>query len=204
MHLVALNTAAIQQLDLQVQDNTTRLDSAESRLAVLESTTNSLTKANLNVTNTVNTLNLTVTGTTQLASLEVTGITQLATLEVERIISQGNLPTAVLSATTTGQGSTYTIEGNDTAGTVTITTGINYIPTQPSQDTPYPLAAGEQVEVTFDEVFDLAPRVTLTPTSEGSATMGYYVTQSETEFRIVFTEAPASNTEYNFNYQVIQ
>ena len=98
----------------------------------------------------------------------------------------------------------YVVASNDTAGTITITTGINYIPTQPSQDTPYPLAAGEQVVVTFDKPFDTAPRVTLTPTSQGSATIGYYVMQSETEFRIVFTEAPASNTQYNFNYQVIQ
>ena len=67
-----------------------------------------------------------------------------------------------------------------------------------------PLAAGEQVIVTFDKPYATAPRVTLTPNSENAANMRYYVTQTTTEFKIIFTTPPVTGDQYDFNYQVIQ
>jgi hypothetical protein len=98
----------------------------------------------------------------------------------------------------------YVVASNDTAGTITITTGIDYLPTPPSQDTPYPLAAGEQVVVTFDEAFSTVPRITLTPTSPEAASMNYYITKDTTSFTIHFTNTPTASTTYSFDYQAIQ
>jgi hypothetical protein len=194
--IISVLTKSVQELDLQVQSNTSRISFAESRLSVLESTTTNLTKRNLTVTNTTTTLNLTVTGTATITNLKVTGLTELADLKVDRIITKGNTPTAVLGATTTGQGSTYTIEGNDTAGTITYTSGTNTIAN--------PLASGEQVTVTFNNPFTATPRVTLTPTSEGAANIRYYVLQTETDFKLIFTDTPVGQTDFSFNYQILQ
>jgi hypothetical protein len=179
----------------------------------------SLTTTSLNVTDTATITNLevadilsvtgdlTVTGTTQLASLEVTGITQLANLEVtgvtelaelrvDRIVSKGNLPTAVLAATTTGQGSTYLVEGNDTAGSITITTGTD----EPLN----PLSAGEQITVTFDKVFATTPRIALTAKDITSASIRHYVETTTTGLVIHFIDAPAVTTTYTFDYIILQ
>jgi hypothetical protein len=145
-----------------------------------------------------------VTGQTTLTDLKVTGITQLATLRVDRIISNGNLPTAVLAATTTGQGSTYTIEGNDTAGTIQFTTGIEFTPTHPSTDTPYPLAVGEQVTITFDSPYAVAPRIALTAKDAQSAGVRYFAETTTTGMVVHFLDAPTATTTYTFDFIVIQ
>jgi hypothetical protein len=194
--ITALNSNAIVELDLQIQSNTTRLNTAEATLAVLNSTTTNLIKRNLTVTNRTTTLNLTVTGTATIANLKVTGTTELADLKVDRIITKGNTPTAVLAATTTGQGSTYTIEGNDTAGTITYTSGTNTVLN--------PLASGEQITVMFDKPFDTQPRIALTAKDLDSATVRTFVETTVNGFVINFLDTPAQSTEYNFDYIIIQ
>jgi hypothetical protein len=52
--------------------------------------------------------------------------------------------------------------------------------------------------------YGVAPRVTLTPNSEKAANMRYYVMQTATEFKVVFTDTPVAGDQYDFNYQVIQ
>jgi hypothetical protein len=193
----AVLTKGLQELDLQVRNQSTRLTQAEQTLAVLNSTTTNLTKRNITVSNQFTTLRLKVTGLTELASLKVTGLTELANLKVNgKIITAGNTPTAVLGSTTTGQGSTYTIEGNDTAGTITYTSGTN--------TTLNPLAAGEQITVTFDEVFATIPRIALTAKDAGSAEVRTFVETTTEGFIINFLDAPAENTAYTFDYIVIQ
>ncbi len=189
-HLTALITKAVQQLDVQVQSH-------DTRLSALESSTTNLTKKNITVTNQTTTGKLSVTGTATLTNLKVTGATEVADLKVNgKIISAGSTPTAVLGVSTTGNGSTYSISGNDTAGSVEITTGT---------DTPAnPLASGVQASITFTEAYSSAPRVTLTPTSEAAAEIGYYITKTTSGFKIRFTQQPQANTTYSFDYQTIQ
>jgi hypothetical protein len=188
--IVGLLTKVVQILDLQVQSNTSRIETLEA--AVFDSNFTDLT-----VTNNISTLNLTVTGTATITNLKVTGLTEVADLKVNgKIITAGNTPTAVLGATTTGQGSTYSIEGNDSAGTITLTTGTNTVLS--------PLAAGEQVAVSFNVPFGTTPRVTLTPLTATSATLDYYVTRDVNGFKLNFVTAPAANTIYSFDYQILQ
>jgi hypothetical protein len=150
----------------------------------------------LKVTGVTELADLKVTGTTELASLKVTGLTELADLKVDRIITKGNTPTAVLAATTTGQGSTYTIEGNDTAGTITYTSGTNTVLN--------PLASGEQITITFDKQFTTTPRITLTPLTAEAATLDYFVSRNVDGFKINFVTPPTATTIYSFDYQILE
>jgi len=187
LHMSALMAKGIQQLDIQVQAN-------DARLGVLEAGNFS---GNLSVAGNA-TINgaLTVQGTTTLATLNVTSSADIAQLTIGRLISKGVSPTTVLGATTGINGVTA-IDGNDTAGTISYTAGTPSLPANP-------LAAGEQVIVTFNKPYALAPRVTLTPNSEKAANMRYYVMQTATEFKIVFTDTPVASDVYSFNYQIIQ
>ncbi|MEK7472022.1 MAG: hypothetical protein AAB624_02125 [Patescibacteria group bacterium] len=130
-------------------------------------------------------------------NLKVLGDTEVANITVNgKIITAGDTPTIVLGATTTGDGSSYTIEGNDIAGSITITTGTATIDN--------PLAAGEQAVMTFITPFTTTPRITLTPTTEAAANIKYFITKSGTEFKLHFTEAPLPNSIYSFDYQILQ
>jgi hypothetical protein len=197
--ITVLLTGAIQQLDLQVQNLESRLTQAEATLAVLNSTTTNLTKANLTVTNTTSTLNLTVTGTATIANLKVTGLTELADLKVDRIISKGNVPVAIELAGAGVNGVLpvdpqvlAVVTGNDTAGVASINTGVG-------------ATAGDLIEVTFDKPYSQAPIVTLTPLGQEAATVRYYIKSvTTTGFIISVLDAPTDNTEYKYQYQIIQ
>jgi len=194
--VAVLLTNALKDVDLTVQSNTNQINLIKNRLTVLESTTSNLTKANLTVTSRVSTLNLTVTGTATINNLTVTGVTELTELKVDRIMSKGNVPTAVLSATTTGQGSTTTIEGNDTAGSISFTTGTNTVQK--------PLASGRQATLIFNKVYTTAPRIALTAKDMNTAGMRHYVETTTTGFKLHFLDTPSASTSYTFDYIVIQ
>jgi hypothetical protein len=140
--------------------------------------------------------NLTVQGTTTLKDLIVVGNTIVKQLTVDRIISHGDTPTGVLGATT-GYNGTVAIEGNDTAGSITYTAGSQVLPA-------HPLAAGEQITLTFVQPYTTTPRVLLTPTSDKAANIRYYVQRTDTEFKLIFTDVPVAGDTYSFDYQVIQ
>ncbi len=180
----ALSINGIKQLDVIVQNN-------ESRLDVLESSTNNLTKKNLVVTNQTTTEKLTVTETATVASLTVTGVTEVQDLKVNgKFITAGATATAVLGASA-GTGSYYIVEGNDTAGFVEVQTGTT-------------VSDGEQIEVTFDEAYDVEPRIAVTAKDAASASVRYFVETTATGFTINFVDAPEENTDYSFDYIVIQ
>lgn len=165
-------------------------DNLSSRITAVESGNFS---GNLTVSgNTSISGSLTVTGTTNLTNLKVGGTTEVANLKVNgKIITYGNTPTVVLGTATTGDGSSYSIEGNDTAGSITINTGA--APT-----------AGEQATVIFVTPFTTTPRITLTSTTEAAGNISYYITKSGTEFRLHFTTPPEASNTYSFDYQVLQ
>jgi hypothetical protein len=183
----ALIVNAVQELDVQVQANDTRLDVVEA--GIFSGNLSVAGSAQING-------NLKVQGTTQLASLKVTGLTEVADLKVDRIISKGNVPTAVLGVTTTGQGSTYVIEGNDTAGTITFTTGSSTILN--------PLASGEQVSITFDKPFTTVPRIAITAVNGEALDMPVFAEKTVTGFKLITNQAPLENTTYQYDYIVIQ
>ena len=187
--LTTMLATAVQQLDVQVQNNDTRLDVVESGEFA----------GNLHVNGSAQfDGNLAVTGDTTLTKLTVTGDTEVQQLTVNgKIITMGDTPTAVLGAQATGQGAIVTISGNDTAGTINYEAGTEVLPTNP-------MDLGEQVNVEFTEPYTAQPRVTVTPTSEAAAKTRYYIVRSTTGFNLVFVDIPTVGQTYSYDYQIIQ
>ncbi|NDD85988.1 hypothetical protein EBZ38_17150, partial [bacterium] len=126
---------------------------------------------NLNVSGATTLTTLTVTGSVTIQqNLTVQGNTTIAgNLTVGgKIITAGATPVAVLGVAT-GIGASYTIEGNDTAGTITVVTGTS-------------VSYGEQVAVNFSAAYTSVPRINLTPISEAAGNQNYYLARDTSGF----------------------
>ena len=98
------------------------------------------------------------------------------------------------AANCTGSSPTVSLSGNDTAGTVTITT-----------DATGPCIAGTLVTVTFANSYGSVPRIILSPAGTNGATLQYYNNSSTTTtFTIDTNTVPAAATTYKYNYWVAQ
>lgn len=107
------------------------------------------------------------------------------------IVPTGTAPTAAAQASA-GTGATATVAGRDTAGAVTLTSGSASV------------ATGNQVIVTFNKPFAVAPVVHLTPVTAALGALHPYVAAtSTTTFTIGLASAPSTGTAYIFNYVVI-
>ncbi len=139
---------------------------------------------------------LTVNGLVTAGSLSVGSIT-ISTINISgdlafggHIIPSGSQP-SVRTSTAAGGGSA-SITGNDTAGTITITTGGSGT------------AAGEMAIVTFQKAFGSTPKVQLTPVNAAASNLRYFATKSSTFFTINSSTAPSAGTVYIFDYFVVQ
>ena len=106
------------------------------------------------------------------------------------LVPSGATPAAVTSVA--AGGGTVVIDGNDTAGTIVITTG-NGAP-----------LAGEMAIISFKAAFATTPKVQLTPLSGAAADLHFYATRSAGFFTINSTTAPAAGGTYSFDYFVSQ
>lgn len=105
------------------------------------------------------------------------------------LVAGGPIPSRSTLATT-GNGGTTSVNGSDTAGTVTINTGTN-----PS--------TGCLIAVNFTSPFLATPHMLLTPVGASSATLNYYVTRSTTGFNICSVNSPQADQSYVYDYFVI-
>lgn len=140
--------------------------------------------------------NLTVNGLITAASLNVGSLT-LSSINLSsnlvfggHIVPSGTAPAA--RASSGAAGGSVVITGNDTAGTITITTGSGG------------LTAGELAVITFKTAFGATPKVQLTPLNAAAANLNYFATHTATFFTINSTTAPAAGTTYIFDYLVTQ
>lgn len=106
------------------------------------------------------------------------------------LVPSGATPQAKPSVATSG--GSIIIDGNDTAGTVTINMGGGT------------LFAGELVIVTFREKYSGTPKVQLTPVTSDASKLDYYVTRSPSFFTINTSSTPTSGASYVFDYLVTQ
>jgi hypothetical protein len=182
----ALIVNAVQEIDIQVQSNT-------SRIANLEASTTNLTKRNLTVTNTTSTLNLTVTGTATINNLRVTGTTEVANLKVNgKITAAGNKPTPSVLGTSVNNAQAIIATGTDVAGSITLTTDLI-------------APVDGKLKIVFSTPYSSAPIVNLTAVGRDAAGLGAYVeSASATELVINFFNTPTAQKTYNFNYQIIE
>jgi hypothetical protein len=85
------------------------------------------------------------------------------------------------------------VSGNDTAGTITVTTGTGCA------------SAGILATITFANAYGSAPRVVMTPTTADSAGLTYYNgSTTTTGFTLDTATIPTDSTSYIYNYHVIQ
>lgn len=89
-----------------------------------------------------------------------------------------------------GAGGTSSLNGSDTAGTITINTGSG-----PS--------VGCYVSVTFVTPFSSTPHILITPVGSTSANLLYYVNRSTSSFSLCSDNSPSAGQTYTFDYFVI-
>jgi hypothetical protein len=91
-----------------------------------------------------------------------------------------------------GAGATASIDGNDSAGTVTINTGSGTG------------AASPLVTITFRTPYAKIPRVLITPVGQSSGTLSVYVQKTDKSFSINAASNARPGTSYAFDYWVVQ
>ncbi|MDL2342449.1 MAG: tail fiber domain-containing protein, partial [Patescibacteria group bacterium] len=152
-----------------------------------------LTTQNLTVTKLATFATLHVTGAVQIdGGLTVAGPTSVQDITVNgHVITAGTTPTFT-ALTAAGANATATVNGNDTSGTITLTTGVT--PT-----------VGDMATVTFNKAFGKTPRIIITPNDGKSAPLLIYPTQmSATSFNFALSNLPAGATTYSFNYFIVE
>ena len=124
-------------------------------------------------------------------NLGITNLTASGSLSFGgHLIPSGATPSGTPSVAASG--GTVTVSGNDTAGTVTITTGGSAT------------LAGEMAIISFHTAFATTPKVQLTPITSSAAGLRYYATRSPGFFTIDTATAPDTSTNYVFDYLVTQ
>ena len=107
-----------------------------------------------------------------------------------RIITGGGTPLATaLSAA--GTGATVTIDGNDSAGRITITTGSG-------------TTAGEISKIDFSTTFGKDAKTNLTPMNGSAAQLEYYYSSTNTNFTLKSNNQLSPNTTYIYSYWVVE
>src|ERR1700676_70915 len=98
---------------------------------------------------------------------------------------------AVAAGANAGTGATAALVGDDSAGTVTVTTGT----------TP---AAGALAVVTFAAAWSVnAPFVALLPKTAAAASLGVYATTTTTTLTLPGGNLPTASSPYTYDYQVV-
>lgn len=142
--------------------------------------------------------NLNVAGTTSLSGavtasqLTVTNLTLSgnATLRVPNHISfTGSSPGRTINSGVLGSGGSASVNGSDTAGTVTINSGTN--PT-----------AGCFVRINFVQAFTNNPHVVISPVGSPAGLLQYYVDRDNTGFSICSNNAAGISKTFAFDYFV--
>jgi cytoskeletal protein CcmA (bactofilin family) len=103
--------------------------------------------------------------------------------------SGGLVPTASAGAAAGGGGAS--VQGNDTAGTVTINTGNGSL-------------TGILATIRFRTKYGAAPRIVLTPVGSNTAGLRYYADRNADFFSIGTSSATNANQSYSFDYYVIE
>ncbi len=148
----------------------------------------------LNVSGQANIASLVVSGNvTVQGELAVIGNVTVANLYVGgQLISKGPVPTITNGAALGSVlGATTGVSGTSAAGTVTVTIGANAV------------TNGDLAEVTFAAAYGQVPRVVITPKNAASASVQVYVQVTPTGFKLVTSNTPGTNSNYEFDYIVI-
>lgn len=107
-----------------------------------------------------------------------------------RHIKTGGGVPGVSTGGAAGGGGTSSINGSDTAGTVTINVGGSP-------------GAGVLANINFVNSFESEPHVVITPVGSTAGNLSWFITRSATGFSINTNNAPAGSTSFSFDYVVL-
>jgi hypothetical protein len=145
--------------------------------------------------------NLAVSGNGSFGGSISAGLMNITNLQVSGILSLSGHLTITGGATTAspadgaGSGASVNIDGNDSAGTITINTG----------NIPSGFGSGQTlVQVNFHTGYPKAPHVLITPVGNNAGALQYYVGKTGNFFFIGASNNATSHTSYTFDYWVIQ
>jgi len=123
----------------------------------------------------------------KLLSVQNNGVEKFAIDKNGHVITGGTAPTATVNGNA-GTTATCTVDGNDTAGTITLSSaGTGQ-------------AAGLQCTINFAGNFAAAPRTVLSPTGANGAALQPYTTSSVSGITLDLGLAPIAGQVYIFNY----
>ena len=130
-----------------------------------------------------------VGGTLSAEQLNVTTLQLNGDLRINRhIIGSGALP-GKSNGSALGNGGTASVNGSDTAGTVTINTGSSP-------------PAGCFITVNFSRAYSSTPHVIISPSNSAAAGLNYYTNRSTATFSICTTNVPSASKTSLFDYIV--
>lgn len=130
-------------------------------------------------------------GPVAVSQLSVTNLVLSNDLLLPRHLSAtGGIPGKTIGAAL-GPDGTASVSGTDVAGTVTFNTGTGTVP-------------GTMINLTFAVKYTRTPHVVITPVGSGGAALNYYVVnRTSNGFTISTTNAPPINSNFSFDYIVI-
>lgn len=201
--------AGIQQQQQQIDHLSGLVESLQASVQAVakgaRSSQADIATANLNASVAVHTGSLTVTDDATLAALRVGGnvtiqenLAVYGTTTTQNIVVNGHVITAgdapvVKALPAAGQSATVLIDGNDSAGTITITAGD---------------AAGldgDVAAVSFDKRFTKTPKIVLSASDREAATLQSYTTRQSAEgFAVGVVSQLVPGKKYSFNYFVAE
>ncbi len=101
----------------------------------------------------------------------------------------GSAPSQSPGYSVLGSGSSASLNGSDSSGTVTFSSGNN--PT-----------AGCLTTITFRSSFQSTPKVVVSPVDATAGNLNFYVKRTNTNFSICSNNPPAGNSTFSFDYFV--
>jgi cytoskeletal protein CcmA (bactofilin family) len=129
-------------------------------------------------------------GTLSASKLNVSTIQLSGDLVISRHVGVSGGTPSRANGGALGSGGTASVNGTDTAGTVTINTGGSP-------------PAGCFVTIGFTQKFTSTPHVIISPSNSSSANLSYYTNRTSTNFSVCSASAPSASTTYLFDYVVI-
>ena len=141
--------------------------------------------------------NLTVTGTATFASLTVNGDAKVHNLTVNgKIITAGDAPELKVDVAA-GVGGSASIDGNDSAGTLTIISGT-------LADGQTKLPTDTIVNVTFTSPYSKRPKLLLDRSNEQSLSIVFVKDVTPTGFTLRAVQPLVPNTTYTLDYIAVE
>lgn len=153
---------------------------------------NSQINGNLNIQNSLNVAgDVTISGELIADTITVNQLNFSSDLVISRHIRSNAGSTTASSGSAVGAGGTVSVSGNDVAGTANINTGGG-------------TSTGALVTISFRENYTSTPAVVITPVGSGAASFDYYITRNSGGFTIYARSAPATGSNFQFDYIVIE